>query len=104
MKKIVLRLVAISLSALPIITLAAPPKNPPVVGWTQIEGFVTGTLFTIGGLIIIAAIMISGILFATSAGDPDKIKTARTALVYGVAGGVVLILGASIMTIVSGWI
>lgn len=104
MKKIILSLTLLGILVLPVLAIAAPPKNPPVVGWNQLESFVIGTLFTIGGLIVVGALMISGIIFATAAGDPDKIKTARTALVYGVAGGVVLIIGASIMTIISGWL
>lgn len=51
----------------------------------------------------IAVIMfvIAGILFLTAQGEPDKVKTARAAFMWGIAGVIVGIIAFSIIAIVS---
>jgi uncharacterized membrane protein YjfL (UPF0719 family) len=53
-----------------------------------------------GGVAVICFI-IAGVLFLTANGEPEKIKQARSALYWGVAGVVVGILAFSIIAIVS---
>lgn len=93
------------LLALPVIAMAAPPTNlPPTQSWATVKTFITGTLYTVGGFVIVVMLLVSGIMFVTAGGSPDKVATARNTLLYAVVGGVVLVLAGSIWAIVSGWI
>ena len=49
--------------------------------------------------IAVLMFLIAGILFLTAAGDADKVKTARNAFLWGVAGVVVGIIAFSIISI-----
>lgn len=53
-----------------------------------------------GGVAVIC-FLIAGVLFLTAKGEPEKIKQARSAIYWGVAGVVVGILAFSIIAIVS---
>jgi predicted benzoate:H+ symporter BenE len=72
--------------------------------WGNVTSFVTGAIYTIGGLVIVGSLLVSGIMFATAGGDDDKLKTARTALIWAVAGIVVMVIAASIWGIIGGWL
>jgi hypothetical protein len=51
-------------------------------------------------VIAVIAFLIAGILFMTAMGDPEKIKNARNALIWGVVGVIVGILAFSIVQII----
>lgn len=57
----------------------------------------TNLLLFVLGTICVIVIIISGIRFATAAGDPSQIKTARESIIYAVAGLVVAILAYAIV-------
>lgn len=57
----------------------------------------TNLLLFVLGAICVIVIIISGIRFATAAGDPGQIKTARESIIYAVAGLVVAILAYAIV-------
>ncbi len=88
-KQIVLLLALISLFGLASSTLAAVVIPNPLGGVNdfgqlllkiaQAVGVLIGALGTI-------MIIVAGILYLTSAGSPEKIKTAKTALIYAIAG------------------
>jgi FtsH-binding integral membrane protein len=46
--------------------------------------------------------VVAGITFLTANGEPDKLKTARSALLWGTIGIVVAIIAYSIIGIISG--
>ena len=46
-------------------------------------------------------IIVAGILYLTSAGSPEKIKTAKTALIYAVIGIVIAIAASAIAGIIT---
>jgi hypothetical protein len=52
------------------------------------------------GAVAVISFVIAGILFLTANGEPEKIKTARSAVIWGIAGVVVGILAFSIIAIV----
>lgn len=52
-------------------------------------------------VIAVICFVLAGIMFLTAQGEPDKIKTARAAAIWGVAGVVVAIAAYSIISIVS---
>lgn len=62
------------------------------------------TVWIIFGAIVIVCFVIAGVLFLTSQGSPEKLKTARSAFIWGVVGVVVGIVAYSILTIVSNFI
>jgi len=62
---------------------------------------VTGLVF---GAIAVICFVIAGILFLTAQGQPEKIKTARSAFIWGVGGVIVGIIAFSIIALVSGFI
>lgn len=58
-----------------------------------------GTLIATLGTIMI---IVSGILYLTSAGSPEKIATAKKALIYAIIGIVIGIAANAIVEIISG--
>jgi len=73
-------------AALPVLAFAAL-KSPPEMA-TALENLMT----EIGAAIVVVGWVIVGILYLTSAGAPDKIGTAKKALVAAVIGTVVIIV------------
>jgi len=49
--------------------------------------------------IVVICFVVSGVLFLSAQGDPEKVKTARSAFIWGVAGVIVGIIAYSITTI-----
>lgn len=91
--------------ALPVLVFAFTAPNQPTIG--NIDSF--DKIFTnilkliwpiVGGLAAVM-IVVAGIVFITANGDPEKIKTARTSLIWAVIGIVVAILAWSIPAIVT---
>lgn len=68
---------------------------------TLIDNIKTATwvIFTIVALI---CFVVAAILFLTAGGEPEKIKTARSAFIWGIAGVAVGILAFTIITFVTG--
>jgi drug/metabolite transporter (DMT)-like permease len=56
------------------------------------------------GIIAVISFAISGILYLTAAGDEDRIKTAKSAMVMSIIGVVVALLGVVILTAVSSFL
>jgi len=101
-KKIVSLIIFISLSCLASFALAQSIPNP--LGTTDtvpklllnIANAVGELIATLGSIMIIVA----GILYLTSAGNPERVGTAKKALVYAIAGIVIGIAASSIVNIV----
>jgi len=104
MNKKTLSSIVVGILTLPIVALAAistsaPPINaigdlPTVI--TRIETF----MWVIFGGIAVVMFVVAGILFLTANGDPEKIASARSAAIWGIAGVVVGIVAYSILMIV----
>ena len=63
---------------------------------SQIAGQVRTTVTTVGGSIVFIGWVVTGIMYLTAAGAPEKLGTAKKALVACVIGTVLIILaGAS---------
>ena len=63
---------------------------------------VVNWLLTFSGIIAVLFIIIGGIRYATSAGDPDKVKKAKNTLLYAIIGLAVALLAAVIVNAVIG--
>jgi len=73
-----------------------PPEGVPTTFCallTQIAGAVGMIIASLGGIMIVVA----GILYLTSAGSPERMGTAKKALVYAIAG---IVIGLSATVIV----
>jgi len=57
--------------------------------------------FVFGGIVVVMFVA-AAILFLTAQGDPAKIKIAKDAFIWGVAGVVVGLIAFSIIAIISG--
>lgn len=77
---------------------------PVAAGASNVQGVVNSGiqlfLWVIGAASVIM-IIVSGILYITSAGDPGKTKTAKDAILYAVIGLGVALLGTAIISFVS---
>ena len=68
----------------------------------SITGSIMGVLWIIFALFVVVCFVVAGIMFLTAMGDPAKLKIARSAFIWGVAGVVVGILAYSILWIIGG--
>jgi len=70
-----------------------------------LQSIVTGVENAAGlifGAFAVVCFVVAGILFLTSQGAPEKIKTAKAAFIWGVAGVVVGIIAFSIIALIAG--
>lgn len=63
---------------------------------------VTNVLLFLLGIVAVIAIVIGGIMYAASAGDPGKAKAAKDTILYAVIGLIVAILAYAIVNFVIG--
>lgn len=75
----------------------APPVSNLYILVDNIEKAVG---FVFGGIAVVCFVL-AGVLFLTGQGEPEKIKTARSAVIWGVAGVIVGIVAFSIIAIVA---
>ena len=54
------------------------------------------------GLLAVVMIIIGGILYSTSAGDPGKVKKAKDTIMYGIIGLVIAVLAFAIVNFILG--
>ncbi len=102
-KLIVLNSLA-ALIALPVIALAADvgpvPNAVPSLNVGEIVDIIFSILWPIAVAFFVIMFVIAGFLFATAQGDPEKVKQARNAVIYGVVGVIVALLAWSIVFII----
>lgn len=58
-------------------------------------------VWIIFGAVAVIMFVVAGIMFLTAQGDSEKLKTARSALIWGVAGVIIGIIAFSITSIVA---
>lgn len=63
---------------------------------------ITNTILFAAGVIAVVMLIIGGIKYATSAGDPKTTKSAQDTILYSVVGIVVALLGYAIVNFVLG--
>ena len=96
MKKILFTLVLIGILVLPVIASAG---GLPATA-TAILDRARKAVWSIFVFAAIVMFLYAGILFLTSAGDPEKMSKAKKAVFYGVIGLVVAVLAYSAVTII----
>jgi len=81
---------------------SCPVSGPCITDLTPLIHSIELAAGLVFGGVTVICFLIAGVLFLTANGEPEKIKQARSALYWGVAGVVVGILAFSIIAIVSG--
>ncbi len=94
---IALSLIAVIL-ALPVLTLAQPGKS--INDIDTLVRSIKSAAWKIFGIIALVCFVMAGIFFLTAGGDAEKLTTARSAAIWGIAGVIVGILAYSILTFV----
>ena len=77
-----------------------PLKNGGVNNFCDLLTKIAGQVGTVIASLGVIMIIVSGILYLTSAGSPEKIKTAKTALIYAIVGIAIGIAAVAIKDIV----
>ncbi|MBI2054359.1 MAG: hypothetical protein HYT36_03435 [Candidatus Staskawiczbacteria bacterium] len=103
-KKIALSLILTAFVCFPAAVMSASGGPPTNITFENIIKLIKGLIYTVGIAMVVIMLLISGIMFITSSGDPEKIKKARSALLYAVVGAVVLVVAASIFEIIERWL
>ena len=64
----------------------------------ELSGMATklqGVFVTIGGAVVTIGWIVAGILYLTSAGSPERMKTAKTAIVAAIIGTILVIIAGT---------
>lgn len=102
-KKIVISSAVSVLLALPAVIWAfTAPVTPSTTTLSDVIDGLLNILWTVAVVVVIVVFILTGILFLTARGEPDKIKQARDAVVWGTVGTAVILISASILLIVRG--
>jgi hypothetical protein len=76
-------------------------KNP--LSFTSITDMIVAILnivIIISTPIVVFFLIYAGFMYVTAQGNPEKLKVASTALLYGIIGGVIILAAIPILTIV----
>ncbi len=73
---------------------------PAVAANTATTASILNTVYFIAGAVAVLVIVIAGILLVTSSGNPERVKTARFAILAAVIGLVVVLMAAAITAFV----
>jgi hypothetical protein len=74
--------------------------NNPLIGSNGLVRTIANVIAVVAGATAVIVIIISGLRYITSGGDPAKAASARSALIFAVAGIVVIVLADSIISFV----
>lgn len=74
------------------------PKNDA----NEVIGGVLTSVYYLLGIAAVIAIIVGGIMYATSAGDPNQITRAKNIILYSVVGIVVVLMAFTITSFVIG--
>ena len=81
------------------LTKVNPGANTDLMG--NIQNILTA-VFSIIGVVAVVMIILGGISYATSQGDPGKVKKGKDTILYGVIGLIVALLAFAIVNFVLG--
>ncbi len=70
---------------------------------TMIRTIINGIIFAVG-MVAVVMIILGGVNYATSQGDPGKVKKGKDTIMYGIIGLVISILAFAIINFVLGMI
>ena len=67
---------------------------------TQLGVNISSIMWKIAAVVALVCFVLAGIMFMTAQGQPDKIETAKKAVIWGVVGIIVAIIAYSIINII----
>lgn len=70
--------------------------NVPVVTADASVYSILNTVYFVAGVIAVLIIVIAGLLYVSSAGNPDRVKKAKNAIIGAVAGLVFIVMAFAI--------
>ena len=88
---------------LPTLALAFDPGPSPGAFGGDFNGLIQillDILWPVAVAFFIVMFVIAGFLFATARGEPEQVKKARDAVIYGIVGVVVALIAFSIVTVI----
>ena len=108
MNKLTLKLGAAAVAFMPAVALAADPKfkNPPSTIVTSkgdllgLLGTVRDWFYTIFLVVAVIFLIMAAFQYLTAAGDPERIKKAKTALIYSIVAIAIALLAGGITAVV----
>jgi hypothetical protein len=77
-----------------------PENNMSVNDLTDPVGSIINVVIYVTGFIAVAMVVVGGVQYALSQGDPAKVKKAKDIILYGIIGLVVVILAYAIVNFV----
>ena len=102
MSKKILVSILLGVLATPSIILAQQLYRPgSPVDTFSLSSNLEMAIWIIFTLIVVICFIMAGVMFLTSQGQPDKIATAKSALIWGIVGVIVGIIAYSIIAIIS---
>ena len=81
-------------------TIIANPDKCKSDDLNSIIGVIINTIIFVIGMVAVVMIIIGGISYATSQGDPSKVKKGKDTILYGIIGLVVALLAFAIVQFV----
>jgi len=72
----------------------------PVLGADGVIAKVTNIIAIVAGIAAVIMIIISGLLFVTAGGDPQRVATARNTIIYTLIGIVVIVMAKFIIVFI----
>jgi len=79
-----------------------PANRDASAGADALLSNVMSTLFYVFGFVCVGGIVYGAVVYTTSAGDPEKVKRAKNAILYSIVGLVVTVLAFTIVNFVIG--
>ncbi len=71
-------------------------------GQGQVAAILNNIIFPIAGVVAVIFVIIGGVMFTISQGDPGKVKNARNTIIYSIVGLVFVIMGFAIVQLILG--
>ena len=104
MTKNKIALISLGVLFLPVLVFAqGVPTNAPINAISSISSliqYIENLMWVVFGGIAVICFVVAGILFLTSGGQAEKVQTARSAFLWGIAGVIVGIIAYSIVAII----
>jgi len=76
------------------------PGGLPKGSLTDLIKSIANAILAIVGIVAVLFIIIGGVMYITSAGNPDNVAKAKNTILYGVIGLIVVLLSWAIVTFV----
>ena len=85
---------------MPTVAFAQLHSYGPNISLGGIVDNIVGNLWVVFAGVAVVCFLVAGVMFLTAAGDASKLKTAKDAFLWGVAGVIIGILAYSMINIV----